>query len=250
MDPREAPRRPSARCADHGRCLGPRAPGEDVPPARRRSYDARRLLEVPQAHEPLGLPFEAFDDFGRFRAEELMEHPDNLIKRGNGKTTFDQYPTMPIDTTGALDGTHDSSLDGEVDDPFQLIDKLAKSDRVRQSIIRHAFRFYMGRNETLSDSPDADRCGQRLRRIRRQLQGGHRLAADVGLVHVPQGHRVAGAGAPVACRPGRRITRSNPVGRRPGHPTNDLTFGAYRVFLHSVLPVVRAVACTRRSMSS
>ena len=32
------------------------------------------------------------------------------------------------------------------------IDRLAKSPRVRQSIIRHAFRFFMGRNEMLSDS--------------------------------------------------------------------------------------------------
>jgi mono/diheme cytochrome c family protein len=110
---------------------------------------------------PLGLPFEAFDDFGRFRTEELMEHPENLIKRGNGKTTFDEYPTKPIDTTGHLKGTYDSSIDGPVEDPFELIDKLAKSDRVRQSIIRHAFRFYMGRNEMLSDSQtliDADRA--------------------------------------------------------------------------------------------
>jgi hypothetical protein len=33
-----------------------------------------------------------------------------------------------------------------------MIGRLAKSNRVRQSIIRHAFRFYMGRNEMLSDS--------------------------------------------------------------------------------------------------
>ena len=42
-----------------------------------------------------------------------------------------------------------------------MIDRLAKSDRARQSIIRHAFRFYMGRNEMLSDSQtliDADRA--------------------------------------------------------------------------------------------
>ena len=29
----------------------------------------------------------------------------------------------------------------------------AKSDRVRQSFVRHAFRYWMGRNETLADSP-------------------------------------------------------------------------------------------------
>ena len=32
------------------------------------------------------------------------------------------------------------------------LDRLAKSDRTRQSIIRHAFRYFLGRNETLSDS--------------------------------------------------------------------------------------------------
>ena len=44
---------------------------------------------------------------------------------------------------------------------IDMIGRLAKSDRVRQSIIRHAFRFYMGRNELLSDSKtliDADRA--------------------------------------------------------------------------------------------
>ncbi|HAY79477.1 MAG TPA: hypothetical protein DCY79_06700, partial [Planctomycetaceae bacterium] len=33
-----------------------------------------------------------------------------------------------------------------------LIDRLARSTRARQSIIRHAFRFFLGRNEMLSDS--------------------------------------------------------------------------------------------------
>ncbi len=58
-----------------------------------------------------------------------------------------------------LSGTDDKSLDGEVRDSFDLIERLAKSDRVRQSIIRHAFRYFMGRNEMLSDSQvliDAD----------------------------------------------------------------------------------------------
>ena len=55
-------------------------------------------------------------------------------------------------TDGYLRGTGDPKLDGPVKDAFELIDHLAKSDRVRQSIIRHAFRYYMGRNEMLSDS--------------------------------------------------------------------------------------------------
>ena len=33
-----------------------------------------------------------------------------------------------------------------------MIDRLAKSTRVRQSFIRHAFRYFMGRNEMLSDA--------------------------------------------------------------------------------------------------
>ena len=34
----------------------------------------------------------------------------------------------------------------------ELMEKLAASDLVRQSFIRHVFRFWMGRNEMLSDS--------------------------------------------------------------------------------------------------
>jgi hypothetical protein len=51
-----------------------------------------------------------------------------------------------------LKGTGDPALDGDVKDAFDLIDRLAKSAKVRQSILRHAFRYFMGRNETLSDS--------------------------------------------------------------------------------------------------
>ena len=57
-----------------------------------------------------------------------------------------------LKVTGFLEGTGDPKLDGEVRDAYDLIDRLAKSRRVRQSIIRHAFRYFMGRNELLSDS--------------------------------------------------------------------------------------------------
>lgn len=119
---------------------------------------ANECWKCHQHMNPLGLTFEIFDDFGRFRHEETLEHPDNLIKSGNGKTTFDVYPTAPVVSTGELSGAEDH-LAGEVQDAFELIDRLVKSDRVRQSIIRHAFRFYLGRNEMPSDSQtliDAD----------------------------------------------------------------------------------------------
>ena len=108
---------------------------------------------------PLGLAFEVFDDFGRYRSEENLEAPENLIRKGNGKTSADVFKTKPVDATGFLEGTGDAELDGEVEDAFELIEKLSKAERVRQSIIRHAFRFFLGRNEMLSDSQtliDAD----------------------------------------------------------------------------------------------
>ena len=112
-----------------------------------------------QHMNPLGLPFESFDDFGRYRLDEPLESPENLISKTNKKNGSDTYKTLPVNTMGALSGTEDTGLDGQVDNAFELIDRLAKSKRVRQSIIRYAFRFFMGRNELLSDSKtliDAD----------------------------------------------------------------------------------------------
>lgn len=110
---------------------------------------------------PLGYPFEIYDDFGRFRKEEPLESPEHLLQSGNGKTSFNVYETGPIDARGELSGTNDPALDGEVSDALEMIDRLAQSQQVRQSIIRHAFRFFMGRNEMLSDSQtliDADQA--------------------------------------------------------------------------------------------
>ena len=111
-----------------------------------------------QKMDPLGFPFEMYDDFGRFRTQENLEHPENLIKEAKrGETnefgaSLPVYKTLPVDPTGVLSGTGNAILDGDVQDAFDLIDRLAKSDKVRQSIIRHAFRYFLGRNETLSDS--------------------------------------------------------------------------------------------------
>ena len=130
---------------------------------RERVEDVTGKAECWKCHQhmnPLGLPFEVFDDFGRYRLDEPLESPENLIARTKKKNGADTYRTKPVSTLGELLGTGDSKLDGVVRDPFDLIDRLTQSERVRQSIIRHAFRFFMGRNEMLSDSQtliDADK---------------------------------------------------------------------------------------------
>ena len=80
---------------------------------------------------PLGMPFEAYNHVGRFRDKEL------------GKAVV---------TSGGIDYSGEASLEGKVKNVREMMEKLAKSERVRQSFIRHVFRYWMGRNEMLSDS--------------------------------------------------------------------------------------------------
>ncbi len=121
--------------------------------------DKQECWKCHQFMNPLGLTFEVFDDFGRYRTRESLEHPDNILQSTTKRNTANVYKTKPVNATGHLSGTGDPSLDGDVADAFELIDRLAQSKRVRQSIVRHTFRYFMGRNEMLSDSQtliDAD----------------------------------------------------------------------------------------------
>ncbi|MGC6564368.1 MAG: DUF1588 domain-containing protein [Akkermansiaceae bacterium] len=109
---------------------------------------------------PLGNTFEMYDDFGRFRTEESLEYPKHLVEKKRDKPDRmdhlydirDVYQTLPVDATGHLEGTGNPSLDGDLKNAIDLAERLSKSQRVRQSFIRHAFRYFMGRNEFLSDS--------------------------------------------------------------------------------------------------
>ncbi len=109
---------------------------------------------------PLGNSFEMYDDFGRGRTEESLEYAEHLIEKKREKPhghfhmedIRDIYKTLPVDSSGYLEGTGDPALDGDVKNAIDLADRLSKSRRVRQSFIRHAFRYFMGRNEFLSDS--------------------------------------------------------------------------------------------------
>ncbi|MCA9051355.1 MAG: DUF1588 domain-containing protein, partial [Planctomycetaceae bacterium] len=82
--------------------------------------------------DPLGLPFEMYNHAGVYRRTEL------------GK---------PVDTSGEIIDSGDPALDGPVSDAVELIQKLAAAERTEQVFVRHAFRFWMGRNETLNDAP-------------------------------------------------------------------------------------------------
>lgn len=109
---------------------------------------------------PLGEVFEAYDDFGRFRTHHLMDSNGDIVEtqfEKNYRRSPDHIknaePKIEVDTTGELFGLGDPELNGPVKDPVELMNRLAKSKRVRQVFIRHVFRYWMGRNEMLSDSP-------------------------------------------------------------------------------------------------
>ena len=88
---------------------------------------------------PLGLTFEVFDDFGRHRTHESLEHPENIIQKASRKHTANVYKTKPVNAIGQLTGTGELTLDGEVANAFELIDRLVQSPRVRQSIFDMRF---------------------------------------------------------------------------------------------------------------
>jgi hypothetical protein len=81
--------------------------------------------------DPLGLPFEMYNHAGLYRTTELDK---------------------PVDTTGEIIDSGDPALDGKVDNAIEMIQRLAESKRVEQVFVRHAFRFWMGRNETINDA--------------------------------------------------------------------------------------------------
>ena len=82
---------------------------------------------------PVGLPFETFDHFGRWRARELGR---------------------PVDASGKIDLTGDKRIDKTlVTGAIDFLRKLSESERVEQVFVRHVFRYFTGRNENLGDGP-------------------------------------------------------------------------------------------------
>jgi len=81
--------------------------------------------------DPLGLPFEMYNHAGLYRKTELNK---------------------PADTTGEIIDSGDPALDGKVANAIEMIERLAESKKAEQVFVRYAFRFWMGRNETLNDA--------------------------------------------------------------------------------------------------
>ncbi len=118
---------------------------------------AERCWRCHKKMNPLGEPFEIFDDFGQFRQRHHVtdngEVLASALEINRKQRKLQAEPTISVDASGSLRGTGDPTLDGEVSDAIDLVHRLAKSQRARQVFMRHIFRYWMGRNETLSDSP-------------------------------------------------------------------------------------------------
>ena len=106
---------------------------------------------------PLGEAFENFDDFGRYRTVEYFDKKNGEIVK-NRDDAFrkmaesNQLIQKSVNSSADLDEMGVHYLKGKVNNAFELIDKIASSERARQSFVRHAFRYFLGRNEMLTDS--------------------------------------------------------------------------------------------------
>ena len=102
----------------------------------------------------LGLPFEQYDHIGCYREKEIVVDKEKTdkgrVKNASSRRTM---TSIAIDTTGASTDSGNPKLDGPVKGPFDLLEKLAQSQRVEQVFVRHVFRYFLGRNETLADGP-------------------------------------------------------------------------------------------------
>ena len=105
---------------------------------------------------PLGEPFEVFDDWGRYRTEHYFDENGEIYLRRDGefdrKLKEGKLTTRSVNATGEISFSGEPSVDGEVKDAIEMMHRLGKSVRARQTFIRYLFRYLMGRNEMLSDS--------------------------------------------------------------------------------------------------
>ncbi len=81
--------------------------------------------------DPLGVAFERYDHYGRFQRLDAGQ---------------------PVDASAEVSRTMFPELHRKFSGPTEMLDSLAKSERVQQVFVRYVFRYFMGRNETLGDA--------------------------------------------------------------------------------------------------
>jgi hypothetical protein len=90
----------------------------------------------------VGFGFERFDQFGRYRA---LEH------------------SLPVDDSGEVVGTEDPQLEGAFVGAAELSARIAASDRVRDCVATHWYRYAMGRVEDNADACSLEQVKTRFR---------------------------------------------------------------------------------------
>jgi hypothetical protein len=116
----------------------------------------KRCWNCHKKFNPLGETFEMFDDWGRYRTHFYFDSKKKLVTRRDKEfermKEAELLSSRPVDSTGVITGSGDPKVDGKVKDAVEMMKRIGRSDRARQSFIRHLFRYFMGRNEMLSDS--------------------------------------------------------------------------------------------------
>ena len=111
-----------------------RVPEKEHTSFRNRLKEATAAVDCQRCHikmDPLGLPFERYDHYGRIQRLDAGQ---------------------PVDPSGAIARTRFPQIHAEFPSPVAMIEQLAASKEVEQVFVRYAFRFFMGRNETLGDA--------------------------------------------------------------------------------------------------
>lgn len=116
--------------------VGPHSPDKS---ARARLSEATASPECQACHSlmnPIGFAFEIYNHAGYVRVHDHA--PDGGFMPPSGAVELTNMP--------------EPALNGPVRDAVELSEKLAHSKHVKRCFIRQAFRYYMGRDENLSDA--------------------------------------------------------------------------------------------------
>jgi len=118
-----------------------------------------------QLMNDVSYPLEQFDHFGRFRTQESVfdaagtkEAIAKKLKDAKSRPVTQVTKGVPVNHSGLIAHVGDPSLEGPISNFVEYMKKLAASERVEQVFIRHAFRFYMGRNESPGDAASLQRA--------------------------------------------------------------------------------------------